>query len=102
MATMGSVLWVCEDCRIVLANDDWTGIREDELPGYEVRFRAGCERETGGYGHIVAGGPHGGDCTDEDRDAGCDCDYGGFMRQGCDLCRDGLGGDKYAATVLYG
>jgi len=102
MATVAIQLWVCSDCILMLANDT---MPEDQSEEYQAaflaRYQAGLERELGDYavcGNIVAGGSH--DCDGAWQDGDCDCEDGGFMHAECELCRDGLAGDRHAATVL--
>src|SRR5712671_3178060 len=96
MATIETTLSVCGNCRIVLANDDWSGIPEDEVEDYERRYNEGIKRELGGRnGNIVAGGEH--HCN---HNSECECEYFGYCTYECELCRDGLHGDRFAATIL--
>lgn len=66
----------CEYCSIAIANDDYTGM-DDET---ELRIRAGIWNHGP---NLIVG---------EDQ---------GFCRQGCDICGDGLGGNKHTVGKLY-
>jgi hypothetical protein len=103
MATVATQLWVCSDCLMMLANGDMPeDMPEDYQSAFLARHTAGLERELDGhYGNVVAGGAH--HCGDGEawRDGDCACEDGGFSNGECDLCRDGLAGDRYAATVIY-
>ncbi len=50
--------------------------------------------------HISLGAiEHSEECTEADREAGCDCDQLGFSWQSCDACGSNLGGDRFAAVL---
>lgn len=70
-------LRACTDCTIAIANDDYTGMDDST----EQRVRAGIARLS------VRGYPVIGDEL-------------GFSWQGCDVCQNGLGGDKHEVSLL--
>ena len=70
-------LAVCQDCLIVIANDDWSGIEEEYIPAIEN----GLEYLYSKYEQVVADG--------EDLD---------FSPLKCDCC-DGLPGDRHRFFV---
>lgn len=64
---------VCEDCLIAIANDDYSGMSEDQ----EKATREGIEYLTKEYGYLIPDG----------------AEYG-FSHRRCECC-DGLPGDRY-------
>ncbi len=70
-------LVACIDCTVAIANDDFTGL-SDEL---ETSVRAGIARLSK-QGYLVIG------------------DELGFVDAGCDVCLDGLAGDKHSLAIL--
>ena len=81
MATLGSMLWVCTDCIMLLANDDSSGVPESEREAFLDRFAAGIDRELDGrYGHVVPGGSHTPACEWSEGGDYCDCEHDTFSR----------------------
>lgn len=70
-------LLACIDCTIAIANADYSGM-DDET---KARVKAGLDGWAK-VGYLVVG------------------DEYGFTWRGCDICRNGLGGDKHEVTVL--
>lgn len=69
---------VCDNCRIAIANADFTGFSENEIE----LFKEGEQRLTKGGGYLISG-PE---------------EFLGFMNKPCDCCRD-LPGDRWIALI---
>lgn len=89
-------LSVCTVCAHLIANgefNDGTDAAEIAQRGMDAKWGP-LQRD------IVSGGPHSDECTDEDRNEGCDCGDLGFSTSECDTCGDTDHGDRFQATAL--
>jgi hypothetical protein len=80
-----SDLWVCQDCIMCIANDDTTGIEDDER---EAEVRAAVY----GGDRWVPEGPH------EGEEEGADTRD--FSWRPCACCGSNLGGSRHRCAVL--
>ena len=84
-------LGVCDDCAMVIANADWTGVgyglTAEETEERETAIRDGLNARPG---HWVL------TCHGEDGDP----DYE-FSRWPCDCCRTKLAGLRHPAAILH-
>lgn len=78
MAHVIDEIQVCGDCLIVIANNDWTGIRDEDVS----RIKRGIKNLNG---HAYVG--------DSEKDRG-------FSWRGCECCNNGLGGERYHVVIL--
>jgi hypothetical protein len=86
--------WVCVDCIIALANDDWPDPIPDPKP--LALYKANdIEAHPGGEHHA--------DCPSHDplNDHGCtlDCETDDFSTSVCDGCGSKLAGSRHAVTI---
>lgn len=94
--------WVCQDCLLILANDDDSGIED----GLAHRARM-ARYDPHNYYLIVIGGEHDEDCPNMRDgewvgDTDCNCETREFSRSTCDTCGTTLAGSRHAITYLYG
>lgn len=91
-------MWVCVCCTLIHANgeccdsDDHGG--DNRQPWSEVSFTDGYSVTMGMLAKEHAEG-----CTEDDREAGCDCEHRDFSWSRCDGCGSSLGGERYAFTL---
>lgn len=88
---------VCQCCMLTHANgeccdthSEWLGWNADGHPLSRIDPMDG----------LALGGEHSEYCTEDDREAGCDCDQNGFSWSSCEGCGSHLGGDRYKMTVF--
>ena len=93
-----TLLWVCTDCVMKLANDDTSGCPDDKVPTLLQKVEGAdltigmltCEHAESCpvfYGGIT--GP----------EFQCDCDRIEFSKQPCDGCGETLAGFRHAVTM---
>lgn len=100
--TIASTLWVCTDCIVMLANgDEPADMDTEQLVSFYGRHRGGIERETGGYGNVVPGGPCPvNDGREHDQHDDDECQRDAFSRYPCNLCQSPLAGERHLASVI--
>lgn len=84
-------IWVCADCILVHANGECDPDRPEGLPEPLSAIGEGF--------HIAMGlrsEDHDGECTPEDREAGCGCETREFSTSSCDGCGDSHYGTRHA------
>lgn len=87
-------LWLCNNCTIVLANGDASGVGEDD-PEPLNKITSG-DLTLG-----LLDEDHADTCTPEDRESGCDCGHRTFDWSTCDGCGDLHAGERHAALLVY-
>jgi hypothetical protein len=93
-------LWVCGDCRYLIAYGEAPGdLTEEALAGYLARHDAGLARWVGDGQDIVACGEH--HCDEATRgQVDCECESDGVSyHDPCGLCGT-VGVERFAATVF--
>lgn len=83
---------VCNDCRLATAGYDKHDLGRPFDREPLALIPAGVD--------VVNAFPHSAECTEADREEGCDCDDLGFSHSACEGCGNPLAGDRYGVTGL--
>ena len=104
------VLGVCARCMFIAVNGDDPDPDHNSVPSTDVWSPSipipGTEHNCEPWskapeGHACMGvEEHSEECTQADRDEGCDCGDLGFCRYPCDACGCTLHGDRYSFVIL--
>lgn len=89
-------IWVCQCCMLSHANGECCA--EDSHGGdgmHPLSLIGAAESVTMG----LLAEEHQDECTEEDREEGCECDRRTFSWSSCEGCGSALGGDRYALTL---
>lgn len=94
MATVVYELSACISCTLLTANGECDPDDTDAIAGYEAWHERNPEL------HLALGGEHREECTEDDRNGGCDCEDLGFSWFACEVCDVSLGGDRHKLTAF--
>lgn len=102
MSAQTDVFWsdgkCCQDCLFMLANGDAPAdMSPEEFAAWEEGFNA-----TTAEFHVTLGlasEDHAEECTEADRDNGCDCETDTFSTARCDVCGSWTHGERHAVSL---